>query len=130
MEEENRKIDWDADDFRDILKDDSRYDERAYAMVLAVFRELVEEKKDKVGGREILERFRDFALDEYGPMAFYVLSEWGVTSCSDVGEIMFLLSEHGRIEKSDDDDRADFIGGYDFRDAFLGPFSVDRDFPQ
>lgn len=130
MEEEEKKVDWDADDFRDILKDESRYDARAYAMVLAVFRELAEEKHDKVGGREILERFRDFALDEYGPLAHAVLSEWGVTSCSDVGEIMFALSEHGRLEKSDDDERADFIGGYDFKETFLDPFAVDRDFPQ
>jgi len=114
------RIDWSADTFADILKDDDRYDPRAYALVMAV----VEGVTEHISGGELLERFRDFALDEFGPMAYAVLTDWGVKTCSDVGEIVFSLADTKRIGKTEHDSRADFIGGYDFREAFLGPFEV------
>ena len=114
------RIDWNADNFADILREDDRYDPRAYAFVLAV----MEGVSENITGAEVLERFRDFALDEFGPMTYAVLSDWGVKSCSDVGEIVFSLVDSGRLGKTDRDSRADFIGGYDFREEFLGPFEA------
>ena len=113
-------IDWSADSFADILKTDDRYDPRAYSLVLSVAEGLTEH----VSGAEFLERFRNFVLDEFGPMSFAVLDDWAVRSCTDVGEIVFNLVETGRLGKREEDTRADFIGGYDFREAFLGPFAV------
>lgn len=114
------RIDWTADNFADILKEDDRYDPRAYSLVLAV----VEGIHEHVTGMELLERFRDFTLDEFGPMSYAVLSDWGVKSCSDVGEIVFNLVESGRLGKTERDSRADFIGGYDFQETFLGPYEA------
>ena len=113
-------IDWSADSFADILKNDDRYDPRAYSLALAV----AEGLREHITGMEYLERFRDFALDEFGPMAFAVLDDWGVHNCTDVGEIVFNLVETWRLGKTEQDSRADFIGGYDFREAFLGPFEA------
>ena len=58
-------IDWSADTFSDIIKDDDRYDPRAYALVLAVTEGLTEH----ITGGELLDRFRDFTLDEFEPMS-------------------------------------------------------------
>ena len=44
-----------------------------------------------VSGKELLEGFRDLALEEYGPLAKTVLEDWGITKCSEVGEIVFQL---------------------------------------
>ena len=114
------RIDWNADNFADIMRDDDRYDPRAYALVLAVMSGVGE----NISGMELLERFRDFVLDEFGPMSYAVLSDWGVKNCADVGEIVFNLVESGRLGKSERDSRADFIDGYDFREAFLDPYEA------
>ena len=119
--EGNEGIDWARDDFSDIIKDDDRYDPRAYALTSVVIGESTGDGRH-ISGQELLERFRDFVLDEFGPMSFTVLADWGVNCCADVGEIVFNLVESGRIGKTESDSRADFIGGYDFREAFLDPY--------
>ena len=114
------RIDWNADTFPDIIKDDDRYDPRAYTLVLAV----TEGVTEHITGAELLERFRDFTLDEFGPMSYAVLTDWGIRNCGDVGEIVFNLVETKRLGKTERDSRADFIGGYDFRETFLGPYEA------
>jgi uncharacterized repeat protein (TIGR04138 family) len=55
-------------------------------------------------------------------MAYTVLGEWGLSSTEDIGEMMFNLVEFRRVRKDDDDRLDDFCGGYDFKEAFLGPY--------
>lgn len=75
-----------------------------------------------VTGQELLAGIRDFALEQFGPMAMFVLEEWGIRSCEDFGEIVFNMVDIGLLAKTDKDTRADFATGYDFRDAFRKPF--------
>ncbi|MGD0744369.1 MAG: Minf_1886 family protein, partial [Verrucomicrobiota bacterium] len=65
---------------------------------------------------------RQFALQQFGPMAVTVFEEWGVRHCSDFGEIVFNMVEIGLLAKTDRDSRDDFQNGYDFTDAFRKPF--------
>lgn len=116
------EIRYETDDFSDILKKDARYDSRAYDFVLRVISEAGDAEKGHVSGQLLLDYFRDLALDAYGPMAYAVLTDWGLKSCEDVGEVVFNLYDSKRIGKTDSDSRADFIGGYSFRDEFLGPY--------
>jgi uncharacterized repeat protein (TIGR04138 family) len=51
-----------------------------------------------------------------------VLSEWGIRSCEDFGEIVFNLIKHKQATQSQTDSREDFKGGYDFDEAFRKPF--------
>jgi uncharacterized repeat protein (TIGR04138 family) len=51
-----------------------------------------------------------------------VLEEWGLRCCSDFGEIVFNMIEAGWLAKTEKDSRADFLGGYDFDEAFRKPF--------
>jgi uncharacterized repeat protein (TIGR04138 family) len=75
-----------------------------------------------VSGQELLSGIREFALDQYGPMAYTVLDRWGVKKCEDFGDIVFLLVDYEVLGKTEHDRREDFSGGYDFRDAFVRPF--------
>ena len=116
------EIEYETDDFSDILRKDDRYDSRAYDFVLRTISEASTAAKGHVTGQELLGVFRDLALDAYGPLAYTVLDEWGVHTCEDVGEIVFNLYDTKRIGKTESDSKADFIGGFSFEDEFLGPY--------
>ena len=76
------------------------------------------------GAEDIMDEFRETALDQFGPLAYRVLTEWGLKSCEDIGEMMFNLAESRRIGKDENDTHESFIGGYDFEEAFLGPYQT------
>ena len=75
-----------------------------------------------VSGQELLDGLRQFALQQYGPMAVTVLEEWGVHNCRDFGDIVFNMVENSLLAKTEKDSRDDFQKGYDFTDAFRKPF--------
>ena len=75
-----------------------------------------------VTGQELIAGIREFALQQFGPMAKTVLEDWGIHRCEDFGEIVFNMIEVGWLAKTSKDSRADFANGYDFDDAFRKPF--------
>jgi len=75
-----------------------------------------------VTGQELLEGIREFALTQFGPMAMFVLGEWGIHACDDFGEIVFNMIEFGLLAKTERDSRTDFSNGYTFTEAFRKPF--------
>ncbi len=112
-----------------ILAKDSRYHREAYRFL----REALDHTRSglakgrrtrirHVSGQELLEGIREFALAQFGPMTPAVFAEWGVHHCRDFGEIVFNMIEVGLLEKTEQDSRADFEGGYDFDEAFRKPF--------
>jgi uncharacterized repeat protein (TIGR04138 family) len=117
------EIDFDADMFEDIMAKDDRYSPRAYSLLMDVVRGLCGDGKH-VTGEAIVEEFRETVLDQYGPLSYTVLLEWGVTRCEDIGEMMFNLVDSGRFAKDETDTAESFAGGYDFKESFLGPFEV------
>ncbi len=118
------EINYEVDDYSDVLKRDDRYDARAYDFVLRVISEATTEAKGHVTGPELLDYFRAFTIDAFGPLAYHVLTTWGLNSCEDVGAVVFNLYKSHRIGKLDSDSPADFIGGYNFFDEFLAPYQV------
>ncbi len=112
-----------------ILAKDSRYARDAYAFV----RESLDFTQKNIGkenrgqvrhitGQELLDGIRQFALNQFGPMAVTVLEEWGVHNSRDFGEIVFNMVEIELLAKTENDNRDDFNNGYDFTDAFRKPF--------
>jgi uncharacterized repeat protein (TIGR04138 family) len=108
---------------------DPRYQREAYLFV----REALDHTQKTIGkdprgrirhvtGQELLAGIREFALQQFGPMAKTVLEEWGVRCCPDFGEIVFNMIEVGWLAKTEKDSRADFAGDYDFDEAFRQPF--------
>ena len=117
-------IPYEKEDYTEILKKDDRYDPRAYDFVLEVIHVASTDAKGHVTGQELLNYFRDMALDAYGPLAYTVLNDWGVRCCEDVGAIVFNLYDAKRIGKTDSDSPEDFVGGFNFKHEFLDPFAV------
>ena len=112
-----------------ILAKDPRYARDAYVFV----RESLDFTQKSIGkenrgqirhitGQELLDGIRQFALNQFGPMAVTVLEEWGVRNSRDFGEIVFNMVEIELLAKTDKDSRDDFQNGYDFTDAFLKPY--------
>ena len=117
-------IQYGKEDYTEILKKDDRYDSRAYDFVLEVIHVASTDAKGHVTGQELLNYFRDMALDAYGPLTYTVLNDWGVRCCEDVGAIVFNLYDAKRIGKTDSDSPEDFVGGFNFKHEFLDPFAV------
>lgn len=77
-----------------------------------------EQESRHVSGRQLCHGLRDFAVDQYGLMARSVLSRWGVVRCEDFGRIVFEMVEAGLMRQTDEDSFDDFVGVFDFREAF------------
>ena len=75
-------------------------------------------EEQHVSGQQLLAGIRDLALTSFGPMVVTVFAEWGVHSCQDFGEIVFIMVENKLLKKTEKDSRADFENGYDFFETF------------
>ncbi len=118
------EIDFESDDFADIVSKDPRYNARAYALLMDVVHYLGKEEARHVSGEEILEEFKERSLDQYGPLTYTVLTEWGLSCTEDIGEMMFNLVDGNRVRRDDEDSPEAFVGGYDFKEAFLDPYQT------
>ena len=114
---------------RKILKKDPRYDAEAYRFVrealdftIKLLKKPGSGPKRHVSGGELLDGMRQYALQEYGPLARTVLGAWGVRRCEDFGALVFNLVNAGVLGKTDEDRPEDFAGAYDFEQAFRAPF--------
>lgn len=114
---------------RRILEKEKRFQPEAYVLVrdaldYTVDRLINKTKSEKrhVSGRELLFGFRDYLLEEFGPMSATMLEDWGMTRCRDVGEIVFLFIEADVFGRQDSDTIEDFDEVYSFQEAFTAPF--------
>lgn len=122
-----------------IRKEDPRFDKRAYFFLRHGLDHTVKDMRKRqtermqrsqhVSGPELLDGLRDYALEQFGPMAKMVLNEWGVTRCLDFGDMVFNLIEYNVFSKTEADNREDFAVRYDFEDAFVKPFQSARRHP-
>jgi uncharacterized repeat protein (TIGR04138 family) len=99
---------------------DHRYNDRAYAFVLAALEEVVQRlpRRRHVSGGELVTGCRDLALRLYGPLAKTVLEYWDVRTTRDIGELVFNLLEVGVLSKDEADSRDDFDDLFDFTKVF------------
>ncbi|MBI5382037.1 MAG: hypothetical protein HZA31_09080 [Opitutae bacterium] len=115
-----------------IVKEDPRYDRKAYVFIRHGLDHTVKELKKKdasrlskshhISGPELLDGVRQYALEQFGPLAKTVLNAWGITRCGDFGEIVFTLIDYRVFSKTDSDRREDFSEIYTFDEAFVKPF--------
>lgn len=121
-----------------IRKEDPRFEKGAYffirqALDYTIRRRDDQEEKPKtrhVSGEELLDGIREYALEQYGPMARTLFEEWNVEECRHFGEIVFQLVDYGVLGKTDDDSLEDFCDGYDFDEAFAAPFRPAKKLPK
>jgi len=112
-----------------VLQRDSRYSREAYSFLREAL-EFTQKRRRKtraassthVSANELLEGFREYSLQQFGPMGLTVLEYWGVRSTGDVGRMVFNLIEAGIFGRAEDDRIEDFENGFSFEEAFLKPF--------
>ena len=111
-----------------VVSRDPRYSKEAYGFLREAL-EFSQKKRRKartesthVSANELLEGFREYSLQQFGPMGLTVLEYWGVRSTGDVGRMVFNLIEAGVFGRADDDRIEDFENGFSFEEAFLAPF--------
>ncbi|MBT8479568.1 MAG: hypothetical protein KJO06_11660 [Gemmatimonadetes bacterium] len=97
-----------------------RFAVEAYLFVLGGLHEKLAalECPRHISGSELAEAVRDLAIDRFGLLARVVLEHWGVHSTEDIGEIVFLLVDHGVLTKEDTDRREDFADVFSFEEVF------------
>jgi len=121
----------------ELLRRDRRYHRDAYFFVFEALRFAQEqlglgrsrstgegesEEERHVTGQQLCEAIRQYAIQQYGMLAKNVLSEWGVHSTGDFGEIVFGLIEIGQMRKTEADRREDFENVFDFDDGLRDSF--------
>ncbi len=120
-----------------IIRRDRRYHRDAYFFLREVLdftvkylgRERDMGPQQHVSGPELLDGFRRYALDQFGPMVPTVLDDWGIHETGDIGNIVFNLIEEGAFGQSDQDRVEDFQNGYSFFNAFVLPYLPDDQRP-
>jgi len=103
-----------------ILVLDPRYKFEAYSFVMAGLHHTVTKlsRPRHVSGRELCEGLKEYALQQFGPMAKTVLDYWGIHRTDDFGNIVFHLVESHLLKKTEEDSLRDFENVYDFNQAF------------
>jgi uncharacterized repeat protein (TIGR04138 family) len=116
-----------------ILKREKRFDGIAYFFLKDALDFTLKRVAEKNGGRsrhvtgqELLEGFRDYALEEFGPMASTLMQEWGLRECRDVGDMVFHLIEEQVFGKQESDQREDFHGSFNLMESLTSPFLPQR----
>ena len=111
-----------------LVANDPRYTREAYGFLREAL-EFTQKRRRKsraesthVSANELLEGFREYSLQQFGPMGLTVLEYWGVRSTGDVGRMVFNLIEAGVFGRADDDRIEDFENGFSFEEAFVAPF--------
>ncbi len=130
-----------------VLKKDTRYPLEAYIFIRESLRfaadvlelgtespntdqpveaeEAIQEAAEKhMTGQQLCEAIRQFALNQFGYMSKVVLSEWGIRSTSDFGNIVYNMIGAGLMRKSESDRRSDFDDVYDFESEFDAKFEI------
>jgi uncharacterized repeat protein (TIGR04138 family) len=99
---------------------EQRFDERAYLFVLSALEHSQTKLTERrhITGPELAFACRDLALQRFGVMAKVVLDHWGMRSTMDIGDIVFTLVDLGLLISQPQDSRNDFLGVFDFADAF------------
>lgn len=103
-----------------IAEKDRRYKTDAYEFVMQAlcFTQKKLKREGHVSAKELLEGVREYALEQYGPMARTVLVHWGIGSTADFGEIVFNMIDSDLMRKTESDSKSDFKDVYNFKDAF------------
>ena len=116
-----------SDPLRKLALKDGRYAPDAYQFLFESLEHAVklagrasaEGTARHVSGQELLAGMRAHALEAFGPLAAAVWRAWGIRDTLDWGRIVFLLVDHGMLNRQEEDTLEDFRDGFDFDEAFV-----------
>ncbi len=111
---------------------DTRYHLYAYLFVLngLEFYLMKIGEKRHVSGQELARGLVDFSTKQFGPLAYQVLTHWGVHRTDDFGYIVYNLIDIGLMSKQESDRLGDFFDVVSLRRYCekQNHFVIDRDF--
>jgi uncharacterized repeat protein (TIGR04138 family) len=101
-----------------ICRDDRRYAPDSYEFisdaVTYTVKKLDRNKKPRgerhVNGKELVAGVAEYAVEQFGPLAKNVLSDWGLTSSLSIGNVVFNLIGANLLYASEEDRLEDFDG--------------------
>jgi uncharacterized repeat protein (TIGR04138 family) len=112
-----------------VIATDPTYDREAYNFLRDALEYTVKRRKKNrkeagghVSAQELLEGFRLYCLQEFGPMTVTVLDQWGITTSEDIGKMVFNLVNAGVFGATEEDSVEGFRDIYDFDEVFARPF--------
>ncbi|NWK55670.1 hypothetical protein HW115_08610 [Verrucomicrobiaceae bacterium N1E253] len=113
-----------------VITRDARYDVGAYyflkdALDFTVKRAMDESASGEhrhVSASELIHGFRDLAVQQFGPMASTMMSEWRIKTCSDIGVMVFQLIDEGAFGKQDSDTEEDFSNIFNLIETLDAPY--------
>lgn len=82
-------------------------------------------KSRHIGGQDLCEGLREFALQNWGLLAGTVLGRWNVRKTVDFGRIVFAMVDNGFLQKTENDKLDDFRNVFDFKSAFEGGYKIE-----
>jgi uncharacterized repeat protein (TIGR04138 family) len=113
-----------------IINNDNRYPEDAYEFINdAVIYTVEKNKKDEkthVSGKQLLDGVMEFAIVNFGPMAYSVLNEWGIEEGEAVGDIVFNLVKCKILSTNENDTIEDFKNYKDFKTILTSHFDTNK----
>lgn len=71
-----------------------------------------------ITGQQLSLGLREYAIEQYGMLARTVLERWHIRKTEDFGRIVYAMIDAGLMRRSESDNFEDFVGVYDFDDAF------------
>ncbi len=105
--------------------EDPRYPVEAYYFLRSAFddtqRKFEEESREKgdadaprsLSASELTQGFLDYAIFQFGPMAAFVMREWGIITTSDIGNLVYNLIEMKIFSENEGDKKSDFDNLFD-----------------
>ncbi len=111
-----------------ILARHPEYQAEAYALVCQAIGVASEQlRRDKgnahLSAEELYMAFVAYALGEYGPLASFMLSHWGIHHSKDVGAIVYNLIEAGVLSRQKEDRQEQFDNLQDLHQLLEEPFT-------
>ena len=113
---------------REVRARDPRFAPQAYDFLCESLEHTVktlrrENAEDRhVTGPQLLAGFRDKALQDFGPMAWLVMKEWGITCSEDVGAMVYQFINIGYFGRNETDCIEDFSDGVSMKEYLTKPF--------
>ncbi|RJP27975.1 MAG: hypothetical protein C4533_05720 [Candidatus Omnitrophota bacterium] len=104
----------------EICSADPRYKPESYEFVIHALHFTQKKLKESghVSGRELLGGIKDYAIEQFGPLAKNVLNHWGILKTDDFGNIVYNMIKKKMLSRRDEDSLEDFKKVYDFDVVF------------
>ena len=119
-----------------ICKKDPRYSPDAYTFIMEGLDytiksvlNLTPRSVRHVSGKELASGLRQYAIATFGPLSLTVLTEWGIHTTDDFGNLVMNMVDAKLLAKQENDSIEDFHNLFDFKQAFDWPDCEHHDMP-